>query len=77
MIEQRLRDGFETLDADDQMLTDSLVMWESDVSSMLGAVRNEVPSSPNASGFLLSGSVLSRREELLFWVLILLALLVA
>ena len=72
---QRLRDGFETLRADDQLLTDSLVMWESDVSRLLGVAPNEAQSSANASGIILSGLVLSRREELLLWVLILLVLL--
>jgi hypothetical protein len=73
MKRQRRLPGFETWNDDDQFLTDSIVMRESDVNSMLG---NEVPNSRNASGVMLSGLVLSKREERLFWVLIFLALVV-
>ena len=73
---QRLPDGFETSGADDQLLTESMVMWESDVSRMLGDDPNEAPGSPDASGIEVSGLLLSRREELLLLALFLLALLI-
>ena len=69
---QRSLLGFEKWHDDDQLVTDSIVLRESDVNSMLD---DEVRKSRNISGFLLSGFVLSKREELLFWVLVLLALM--
>jgi len=52
-----------------------MILAETYVDPFFGDVRNEIPKLRNASRGILNSSILSPREDLLFWVMTVLALL--
>ena len=72
---ERHRSEFQPWHADDELLTNSMILAETYVDPFFGDVRNEIPKLRNASRGILNSSILSPREDLLFWVMTVLALL--
>ena len=75
MMNERSRSKPASWSFADQLLTDSMILSETYVDSIIRDERNENRTSVNDSRRVLKSSILSQREDLLFWIMIALALL--
>ena len=76
MKNQQQRSEFEPWYTGDHLLTDSVILTETYVDSIISGVPKKSKRSPGAPKGILNSLILSKREDLLFWILIALALLV-
>jgi hypothetical protein len=73
---QRHWSEFELWHTDDQLLTDSMVLSKKHVDSVFDNFLDDQGNSPDESKGILNSLILSRREDLLFWILIVLTPLI-
>lgn len=72
---ERNRFGSEPWFAGDKLLTDSVVLTDTYVNSVISDVTDKIPGSSSASKAKLGSLILTRREDILFWILMLLLFL--